>query len=186
MSNGIASSTAYGRSAHVGIGKGYPTAATPLTPGPAFLSLDEPENSSSQPGGEYAYSTTLRRQQSSDHFHVLGRSSSPHASSSSQAISPFGRRTGSGSENQGDNPYAYRGRSGGDESSRGRSGSSDVGMVEKVMRAGKRLIGAQNEYEEVIDLNERASSRGVSERRDTETPSTIYAHRSVDVSGTRS
>lgn len=185
MSNGVASSTTYGsRSSHThnGLGKGFPPPPQgPETPGgPAYLTLNESDLNSPQPHGStgsnggYAYSTTLRRQASADHFQILGsgRAASPHASSSGGK-----RRTGSGGEVNGDNPYAYRHTPA--EGVRGRS--EEPGLVDRVMRAGRRLIGAQNGYEEVIDLGEEAAVRAEGERRMKETPSAIYAHKGIEV-----
>lgn len=143
--------------------------------GPSYPSImSEAESSTAvhaTPGsGGYAYSTTLRRQASfsTETFpsYVQHRSVSPHTES------PYRKRTVS-------IPYAN------EYPTSGRPLTEPVpdagtltGFVGRFMGYGRKLLGRQG-YEEVQqDEEERRRSM---ERRQRETPSSIYAHRTVEV-----
>ncbi|OXG97395.1 Ca2+-transporting ATPase [Cryptococcus neoformans A2-102-5] len=110
--------------------------------------------------GGYAYSTTLRRHVSTDVFPHFPhpsrrRDSSPHvASPYSRGQHPL---TGSPRERR---EFAHR----------------DEGLFETVMAAGRRLLG-KKDYEEL--RMEEEEKRLATERRQRETPSAVYAHKSV-------
>lgn len=105
--------------------------------------------------GAYAYSTTLRRQPS---LNLDGPSSilpSHHHSHQNASPSPFRRRSNSG---------------GGAE-----------GIWERVLNTAKRVTGGDG-YEAVDRAEQEEERRRSIERRQRETPSAIYAHKTVDVS----
>ena len=126
-------------------------------------------------GGEYAYSTTLRRHTSTEPyppFHTTGGGSHRNQTMSPHVASPFRKRTNSGSHGHGGSlrrPWVIE-----EEEERD-------GVVGRVVRGVKRVLGRDEGYEalkQVKDEERRLSD----ERRERETPSAIYAHKSIDVS----
>lgn len=111
---------------------------------------------------QYAYSTTLRRQPSMEQG-IFPRASSPHRAS------PYRTRATS-------NPYS----NGIPLDNLDESGhrSREEGVLDRVMKFGKKLIGRED-YEEVRSQEEGLGERA---RRQKETPSSIYAHKTVEVS----
>ena len=109
---------------------------------------------SASPGvGTYAYSTTLRRQPSLT-LDGHGPYGLPgHTSHRASSPSPRGRR--------------------------GSFGQDGGGVFGRILDMGKRLTG--REYERVGEEDEEERRRSI-ERRARETPSAIYAHKSIDVS----
>lgn len=142
---------------------------------PGMLDLTEPTSASGNMG-EYAYSTTLRRQQSMEHgfppfspvhhHHGHRRTSSPHHSS------PFRKRTGS-------NPYTAD--SSGSPYGRYEAVDEerDPGFMGRIWANGRRMLG-KKDYEQLKEEEEDLQRE--KERRQRETPSSIYAHKTVDVS----
>lgn len=128
-----------------------------IDPGPS----NAIEAAASSSGG-YAYSTTLRRHVSTDVFPHF-----PHAArrrdSSPHVASPYSRGqhplTGSPGERL---QFAHR----------------DEGLFERAMAAGRRLLGKKDYDERRMEEEEKRLS---TERRQRETPSSIYAHKSVQV-----
>ena len=134
---------------------------------PAMMSMPLDLNDAD---GPFAYSTTLRRQQSMDHMpfsHFPHRPASPHHSAL-----PYRKRTGSG----GYQPYPL---------SNGQppvpppdlAGGGVGGMLRSVLRLGRRLAG-RPDYDL---LEQQEEDRRSADRRAQETPSAIYAHKSIDV-----
>lgn len=116
--------------------------------------------------GRYAYSTTLRRQPSAEPagfgaFGGVGRSSSPHHASPFQRTASYRHDV---SPRAGHHPL---------------SGEAEPpSLLGRVVDAGRKAMGKRG-YEEIrIDEEERRRSQ---DRRHRETPSAIYAHRSVEV-----
>ncbi|ORY32918.1 hypothetical protein BCR39DRAFT_522368 [Naematelia encephala] len=147
---------ANGTKPYSGIGNGGPSL-------PSIMSEGETSNTvrASPATGAYAYSTTLRRQVSQDSFQ-LPRPNSPHHSS------PYRKRTLSSSS------YYGNGRP--------VDGTLEPPVEEdslfgKLVHFARRITGRQ-EYEEVAQENE--DRRRSLERRQRETPSAIYAHKSVE------
>jgi len=106
-------------------------------------------------GGDYAYSTTLRRQPSSTFEgpgYAVPSQYHPHRSSSP---SPYGRRHSVGEQ--------------------------DASVWQKMVGMGKKAMGKEG-YDAVNGEEEEEARRKSIERRARETPSAIYAHKSVDVS----
>jgi Ca2+-transporting ATPase len=110
---------------------------------------------------QYAYSTTLRRQPSMEQG-IFPRSSSPHRAS------PYRQRTVS-------NPYSNGMPMTGVEEDMGRG--REQGFLEKATSYGKRLLGRED-YSSVRQEEDGQSERI---RRQKETPSSIYAHKTVEV-----
>ncbi|TYJ58696.1 calcium-transporting P-type ATPase, PMR1-type [Cryptococcus floricola] len=127
-----------------------------------LVSGDETEgpvgSSSAQPNGGYAYSTTLRRQRSIDVFPPFHPSSGRRRDSSPHAASPYGR--------------SQFPLSGGSE-----HGDQDEGFYDRIAKMGRKIIG-KKDYEEIRQDNEE--KRLSAERRQRETPSAIYAHKSIE------
>jgi Ca2+-transporting ATPase len=134
--------------------------------------MDGPEPSSSaahaqSSTGQYAYSTTLRRQQSVDPSgYPIPRSASPHAGS------PYRKRTASSSYPNGNG------------SAQGLAAPHGMGsgLLDRVLDMGRKAIGRRG-YEELA--NEEEGRRASAERKAQETPSAVYAHKSVEVSSSR-
>lgn len=144
-------------------------ASTDYGPGAVGLeeAIDEPGmmvDMSAEGQPQYAYSTTLRRQPSMEQG-IFPRSSSPHRAS------PYRNRATS-------NPYAngipLDNLDEGGFSNRTR----DEGLFDRVMKFGKKMFGRED-YEEVRTQEEGLGERA---RRQKETPSSIYAHKTVEVS----
>lgn len=123
-----------------------------------------PSHAAESPGGNggYAYSTTLRRQVSADVFPHFPhphrrRDPSPHI------VSPYSRGqhplTGSPRERL---EFAHR----------------DEGLLENAMALGRKLLGKKDYEERRMEEEEKRLS---TERRQRETPSSIYAHKSIQV-----
>ena len=113
---------------------------------------------SASPGvGTYAYSTTLRRQ----------------PSLTLDGHGPYGLPSHSGHRTSSE---SLRGR-------RASVGEEEAGVWERMLNVGKRLTG--REYERVGEEDEEDRRRSM-ERRARETPSAIYAHKSIDVSNSYS
>lgn len=116
--------------------------------------------------GRYAYSTTLRRQPSAEPagfgaFGGAGRSSSPHHASPFQRTASYRHEM---SPRAGHHPLSGE--------------PEQPSLFGRVMDAGRKAMGKRG-YEEIrIDEEERRRSQ---DRRHRETPSAIYAHRSVEV-----
>ncbi|WVQ99635.1 calcium-transporting P-type ATPase, PMR1-type [Kwoniella sp. CBS 9459] len=117
-------------------------------------------------GGGYAYSTTLRRQTSvSDGFPAFQsprigfrRDSSPHTSTS-----PYRSSHGQAHHRPGDPVFD-------DE-------RDEEGLVGRVVGIARKVMG-KKDYEEI--RQEEAERRASTERRQRETPSAIYAHKSIE------
>lgn len=110
----------------------------------------------------YAYSTTLRRQPSIEAGY-FPRSSSPHA--------PYRKRTTS-------NPYANGlPMTNLDEE----PGSRDTpSLIDRAASLGRRLLG-KGDYDALRQREEEADEAlAQRERRQRETPSSVYAHKTVD------
>lgn len=112
---------------------------------------------------QYAYSTTLRRQPSMEQG-MFPRSSSPHRAS------PYRNRATS-------NPYSNGIPLDNLDESEYRSREQSV--LDRVMKFGKKMIGKED-YEEVRQREEEVLEDRT--RRQKETPSSIYAHKTVEVS----
>ncbi|GFZ46784.1 Calcium-transporting ATPase 1 [Saitozyma sp. JCM 24511] len=129
--------------------------------------MDGPEPSSSaahaqSSTGQYAYSTTLRRQQSVDPSgYPIPRSASPHAGS------PYRKRTASSSYPNGN----------GSAQGMAPPHGTGMGLLDRVLDMGRKAIGRRG-YEELA--NEEEGRRTSAERKAQETPSAIYAHKSVE------
>jgi len=114
--------------------------------------------------GGYAYSTTLRRQPSLEPMgYPPQRVVSPHHAS------PYRKRTSSNAYNNGGPPI--------DLDPEGQA--QELGMVMKLWRRARRVIG-RRDYAEL--RQDEAEQRISAERRARETPSAIYAHKSIEVS----
>lgn len=112
---------------------------------------------------QYAYSTTLRRQPSMEQG-IFPRSTSPHRASPyrNRAISnPYSN--GHPLTNLDESEYRPRG---------------DQGVLERAMKFGKKMIGKED-YAEVRQQEEEGLADRA--RRQKETPSSIYAHKTVEV-----
>lgn len=146
---------------------------------PAVMDLTDSGTPPPMGMGEYAYSTTLRRQPSIEHGfpnfsppyghgHGYGngarRASSPHHSS------PFRKRTAS-------NPYANGIPSGSGRYDRVEE-EAEEGPLSRMWGMGRRLFG-KRDYEELREEEEGLQRE--KERRQAETPSSIYAHKTIDV-----
>lgn len=120
-----------------------------------------PSHAAESPAGNggYAYSTTLRRQVSADVFPHF-----PHP----HVVSPYSR---------GQHPLT------GSLRERRESAHRDEGLLEKAVAVGRKLVG-KKDYEELRMQQEE--KRLSTERRQRETPSSIYAHKSVQVGPCRS
>jgi Ca2+-transporting ATPase len=112
---------------------------------------------------QYAYSTTLRRQPSMEQG-IFPRSTSPHRAS------PYRSRTVS-------NPYSNGFPLSNVDEVQDQYRQRDEGVLDRAMKFGKRMIG-RGDYEEV---RQEADGLGDRERRQKETPSSIYAHKTVEV-----
>ena len=129
---------------------------------------DDGESSSAvdaSPGiGAYAYSTTLRRQPSieSGYPPSLQRSTSPHLGS------PYRKRVASSSYGNG-RPFELTG-----DEERGLG----VGMLDKAMGIVRKAMGRSG-YERIAPTEEDRHTSA--KRRARETPSAIYAHKSIEV-----
>lgn len=121
-----------------------------------------PSHAAESPGGNggYAYSTTLRRQVSADVFPHFPhphrrRDPSPHI------VTPYSRGqhplTGSPRDTL---ALAHR----------------DQGLLENAMALGRKLLGKKDYEERRMEEDEKRLS---TERRQRETPSSIYAHKSI-------
>lgn len=115
------------------------------------------------PGGGFAYSTTLRRTSSNDYIPGRARSKSP---------------------------VAYRGGEY-DAYGRGRSASirqavpeeSEQGVLGRVADGLRRAVGGgPSEYQRITPDNDVSDRQGAG-GPNKETPSAVYAHKSIDVSG---
>ena len=121
-----------------------------------LASMGEPFRGPVQSGadvGDYAYSTTLRRQPS----HTLDGpafSLPSHHRHRSASLSPYRRRRSIGEED---------------------------GVWNKVVGLSRKVMGREG-YEAVDAEEEEEARRKSIERRQRETPSAIYAHKSVEVS----
>lgn len=115
-----------------------------------------PSHAAESPAGNggYAYSTTLRRQVSADVFPHF-----PHP----HVVSPYSR---------GQHPLT------GSLRERRESAHRDEGLLDKAVAVGRKLVG-KKDYEELRMQQEE--KRLSTERRQRETPSSIYAHKSVQV-----
>lgn len=113
-------------------------------------------SSDAQP--QYAYSTTLRRQPSMEQG-IFPRSSSPHRAS------PYRQRATSNPYGNGINVEEDRVR-------------REPSILEKATSYGRKVLGRE-EYSSVRQDDDGQSERA---RRQKETPSSIYAHKTVDVS----
>ncbi|KAL0255407.1 hypothetical protein I308_100211 [Cryptococcus tetragattii IND107] len=113
-----------------------------------------PSHAAESPAGNggYAYSTTLRRQVSADVFPHF-----PHP----HVVSPYSR---------GQHPLT------GSLRERRESAHRDEGLLDKAVAVGRKLVG-KKDYEELRMQQEE--KRLSTERRQRETPSSIYAHKSV-------
>ena len=166
--NGKASSSAY-TTRTAAISRNAYAAPNGLGAGPSELedTLDGPGvmvDISAEGAPEYAYSTTLRRQPSMEQG-IFPRSSSPHRAS------PYRNRASS-------NPYASAIPL--DNMDEGYSSRpADEGVLDRVMKIGKKMIGRED-YAEVRQQEEEAAGARI--RRQQETPSSIYAHKTVEVS----
>jgi Ca2+-transporting ATPase len=113
---------------------------------------------------QYAYSTTLRRQPSMEQG-IFPRSSSPHRASpyrTRATSNPYGN--GIPLDNLDESGFSNRSR--------------DEGVLDRVMKFGKRMVGRED-YAEVRQQEEEAAGDRL--RRQKETPSSIYAHKTVEV-----
>lgn len=129
-----------------------------MTDSPPTVAVDL--SSEGQP--TYAYSTTLRRQPSSDHVY-FPRSSSPHA--------PYRNRASS-------NPYANGLPMTNLEEELPSQRPSSI--IDKTLAYGRKLLG-KRDYDELRQREEEADEAlAQRERRQRETPSAIYAHKTVD------
>ena len=113
--------------------------------------------------GGYAYSTTLRRQASLESSYPPQRPSSPHHAS------PYRKRTASSHYQNGRPPV--------DLDPDGEA--QGLGILGKTIRRARRMMGRREYAELAQDEEDRKVS---SERRARETPSSIYAHKTIDVS----
>jgi hypothetical protein len=165
-----ASSSAYTTRTAAISRSGYAAAAiADYGPGSVGLeeAIDEPGvmvDMSAEGQAQYAYSTTLRRQPSMEQG-IFPRSSSPHRASPyrNRAVSnPYSN--GIPLDNLDEGGYTSRTR--------------DEGVLDRMMKYGKKLIGRED-YEEVRTQEEGLGERA---RRQKETPSSIYAHKTVEVS----
>ncbi|WVF71232.1 calcium-transporting P-type ATPase, PMR1-type [Kwoniella sp. CBS 6097] len=127
-------------------------------------------------GGGYAYSTTLRRQASMTegfppfHHHQsprigFRRDSSPHTSTASPYRSSHGQGQGQGQGHHRPGDPVFD-----DE-------VDEEGLVGRVVGFAKKVMG-KKDYEEI--RAEEAERRASTERRQRETPSAIYAHKSIE------
>ncbi|KAK4689295.1 P-type Ca2+ transporter type 2C, partial [Tremellales sp. Uapishka_1] len=125
---------------------------------PVSADADGPLEPNSEAGG-YAYSTTLRRQPSFDHgIHVPLPFHSPHAHTSQRrASSPVHSSPFRPTESYPTIPPA--------------------GIVETAKEFGRKVMGRRG-YEELAE--EEESKRRSEERRKQETPSAIFAHKSIE------
>jgi Ca2+-transporting ATPase len=128
-------------------------------PGSAMVDI------SAEGAPQYAYSTTLRRQPSIEQG-IFPRSSSPHRAS------PYRNRAIS-------NPYSNGHPLTNLDESEYRSREQDQGVLERAMKFGRKMIGKED-YAEVRHQEEEGLADRA--RRQKETPSSIYAHKTVEVS----
>ncbi|KAL7421951.1 High affinity Ca2+/Mn2+ P-type ATPase-like protein [Cryptotrichosporon argae] len=114
----------------------------------------------------YAYSTTLRRQVSyGDLGHSGRRTSSPHASLRARAAST-GAGAGAAAQGAGYEPWSAP------------EDDEAPGALERALEFVRRVTGRRAGYDEVEQDEERA--RRSLERKQRETPSAVYAHKSVE------
>ncbi|WRT66553.1 calcium-transporting P-type ATPase, PMR1-type [Kwoniella shivajii] len=133
-------------------------------------------NSSSTMNNGYAYSTTLRRQVSmTDSFPSFNSSPRIGTASNRRDSSPVRSNNLSASpyrnQNQHHHPLTNGGLSYEDDI------EEEQGFVGKVIAYGKRVMG-KKDYEEIKMQDE--NKRLENERRQRETPSAIFAHKTID------
>ncbi|WVW84125.1 calcium-transporting P-type ATPase, PMR1-type [Kwoniella bestiolae CBS 10118] len=171
------------RGSYGNIGLGYTASGNEYDPTLGGL-VDEPGKIDTTPvtnNGGYAYSTTLRRQASVTEgfpsFHhspkipttSLRRDSSPHVASPyrSQHHGGGGFPLTNGGMDYEQSPFGGQGR--GEE--------EEEGFVGRLVGVGKRIMG-KKDYEQV--RMEEEEKRLQTERRQRETPSAIFAHKTID------
>ncbi|ORX35719.1 hypothetical protein BD324DRAFT_631378 [Kockovaella imperatae] len=141
----------------------------PMAPG-GNGQIQQPISSSLH--GPYAYSTTLRRQPSADH---AGFQTFPHAwNGGSSSIRSSSRGPGPGPGQRRDSDGSHRGRTNGHT----RMGDGDSkGIIGRFIGFGRR-IWRGSEYEPIRE--EEEEGRDLVGGKDKETPSAIYAHKTIE------